>query len=163
MAKKLFLSFHYKDDNWRVQTIKNIGSIEEQPLLSANEWEEVKKGGDKAIENWINEQMKYKSCVVVLIGSNTAGRKWVKYEIKHGWGAGKGVVGVYIHNLKDSNGKQSTKGSNPFSGFTIGGTTMSSITKTYDPPYSDSTKVYDYIKNNIEAWVDEAIKIRSKY
>ena len=163
MAKKLFLSFNYKDDNWRVQTIKNIGSIEEQPLLSANEWEEIKAGGDDAIEEWIKEQMKYKSCVVVLIGSNTAGRKWVEYEFKYGWEAGKGVLGIHIHNLKDSGGNKSSKGSNPLTGFTIGDAAMTSIVKTYDPPYTDSTNVYDYIKSNIEQWIDEAIEIRSNY
>lgn len=163
MAKKIFLSFHYKDDNWRVQTIKNIGSIEEQPLLSSNDWEEVKRGGKEAVEKWINEQMKYKSCVVVLIGSNTAGRKWIGYEITHGWNSGKGLVGVYIHNLKDSNGNKSTKGSNPFSGFNVDGTAMTSIVKAYDPPYTDSQQVYDHIKNNIEAWVDEAVTIRGNY
>ena len=53
MAKKCFLSFYYKKDNWRVSQVKNIGAIEEQPLMSANEWEEVKKKGDAAIKAWI--------------------------------------------------------------------------------------------------------------
>jgi len=33
---------------------------------------------------WIDEQMAGKSCVVVLIGSKTAGRDWVEYEFKNG-------------------------------------------------------------------------------
>jgi hypothetical protein len=33
MAKKCFLSFHYKPDNWRVSQVRQIGAIEEQPLL----------------------------------------------------------------------------------------------------------------------------------
>lgn len=39
--------------------------------------------------------------MVVLIGEDTAKRKWVKYEIKKAWNEGKGVLGIYIHNLKD--------------------------------------------------------------
>ncbi len=37
------------------------------------------------------------------------------------------------------------------------------IVKAYDPPYSRSTTVYDYIAKNLEAWVEEAISIRNDY
>lgn len=50
--KRAFLSFHYANDSWRVQQIKNIGSIEGQPLLSYNEWEKIKQQGDAAIKTW---------------------------------------------------------------------------------------------------------------
>lgn len=107
--------------------------------------------------------MSGKSCAVVLVGSNTANRKWIDHEIKKAWNDGKGVVGVYIHNLKNSAGDQSTKGANPFSGFNIDGVALNSIVKAYDPPYTTSTNVYDHIKNNIEDWVEEAIEIRGRY
>lgn len=29
--------------------------------------------------------MKYRSCVVVLVGSETASRPWIQYEIEHAW------------------------------------------------------------------------------
>lgn len=163
MAKKVFLSFEYKKDNWRVQTIKNIGSIESEPLLSSNEWEKIKENGDSAIEKWIDAEMRDKQCLVVLIGSTTAGRKWVRYEIKQAWDSGMGVLGIHIHNLKDRDGNQTSKGSNPFSTFTVDGVKMDSMVKTYDPSYTTSTYVYDHIKNNINDWIDEAIKIRAKY
>lgn len=96
---------------------------------------------------------------------NTAGRKWIKYEIEKSWNDGKGVVGIYVHNLKNVNGEQTSKGNNPFDDFTMkrNGKKLSSIVKVYDPPYSDSTDVYDYIKNNLESWVEEAISIRENY
>ena len=158
MAKKCFLSFHYVQDNWRVQQVRNIGSIEEQPLLSANKWEEIKEKGDTAVQDWIDSNMKGKDCLVVLVGEKTAGRRWVKYEIKKAWKDGKGVLAVHIHNLKDSDGKQSAKGSDPFAGLTIDGTSVTG--KVYDPPYSTSTNVYDHIAANIESWVDAAIGAR---
>lgn len=161
MARKCFYSFHYKLDNWRVQTIKNIGSIEEQPLLGSNKWEEIKKGGNAAIQKWIDDQMKGKSCVIVLVGSETAGRKWVNYEIKKGWGDGKGVLGVHIHNLLDRNLNKSVKGNDPFSGFTVQDKPLSNWAKCYDPPASDSKKVYEHISSNIESWVEEAIRLRN--
>jgi len=163
MAKKVFLSFEYKKDNWRVQTVRNIGSIESEPLLSSNEWEKVKAKGEDAIKAWINKEMKDKNCLVVLIGSTTASRKWVKYEIKQAWNSGKGVLGVYIHNLKDKDGYQTSKGSNPFDAFNVDGVKLGNIVKAYDPPYTTSTYVYDHIKSNIDSWIDHAINVRSKY
>jgi hypothetical protein len=160
MSKKCFLSFYYKEDNWRVQQIRNIGSIEEQPLLDANKWEEIQKKGDKAVEEWIETNLKGKDCLVVLVGANTSGRKWVKYEIKRACEKGIGVMGIYIHNLKDKDGKQSTKGSNPFSSVTVDGKLIASYAKMYDPPYSVSTDVYDHISTNIESWISTAIALR---
>jgi hypothetical protein len=151
MARKVFFSFYYIEDNWRAAQIRNMGVIEGNNAISDNDWEAVKKGGDKAIQNWIDSQIKGRSCTIVLIGKNTAGRKWIDYEINKSWEEGKGVFGIYIHGLKNSNGKQSDKGKNPFS----------DIIAVYDPPYSESKDVYDYISRNIEKWVEKAIKQRS--
>lgn len=163
MARKAFYSFHYKPDNWRVAQVRNMGLIEGNKIASDNDWEEVKKGGDSAIQEWIDAQIKGKSVVIVLIGENTAGRKWINYEIEKAWNDGKGVLGIHIHKLKNREGKQSEKGSNPFSGFTLNGVSLDKIVKTYDPPFSTSTYVYDHIKENLEDWIEEAIKIRGDY
>jgi len=142
-----------------------MGVIEGQPLLSSNEWEEIKRGGGESIKRWINDQMSGKSCVLVLIGSKTAARKWVEYEFKKAWGDRKGVVGIYIHNLKDKLGYQDPKGANPFDGFTLcdAKKDFAKIVKAYDPPYSTSTSVYDYIKENLSDWVEEGSTIRENF
>lgn len=160
MARRAFYSFHYKPDNWRAAQVRNMGVIEGNRPVSDNEWEEITSGGDKAIQDWIDEQMQGKSCAIVLIGANTAGRKWIKYEIKKAWNDSKGVLGIYIHNLKNKDEEQSSKGRNPFEDFTFNGDKLSKIVKAYDPPYSTSKNVYDYIKNNLEDWIEEAISIR---
>jgi len=92
-------------------------------------------------------------------------RKWINYEIEKSWNDGKGVLGVYIHHLKDRNGQQSAKGANPFDGFTMKGdnSKLSSIVKAYDPPYWESTDVYAHIKSNLAAWVEAAIATRGSY
>jgi hypothetical protein len=163
MTRRTFYSFHYKPDNWRASQVRNMGVVDGNRPCSDNDWETITQGGDEKIKKWIAEQMDGKSCVIVLIGANTAGRKWINYEIDKGWDEGKGVVGVYIHNLKDSDGKQSSKGANPFASIRYGNTgkMLSSIVKAYDPPYSNSTNVYDYIKENLADWVEEAINIRN--
>jgi hypothetical protein len=160
MAKKCFLSFHYEPDSWRVSQIKQMGVIEGQPVLAANKWEEVKKKGEAAIKEWIANNMKGKDCLVVLVGKDTAGRQWVKHEIKEAWNAGKGVFGIYIHNLKDANQNKTTKGSDPFASFTVAKKPLTSYAKMYNPPFTDSSDVYNYIKANMDSWVEMAIKIR---
>jgi hypothetical protein len=166
MPRKVFYSFHYELDSSRVQQVKQMGRVEGQLILSSNQWQDVKRGGDAAIRNWIDNQMTSKSCLVVLIGSKTAGRKWVDYEIAKAWNEGLGVVGVYIHRLKDLNSRQAFKGSNPFDGFTIGRAEkrMSSVVKAYDPGFfATSQGSYAYIKDNIARWVEEAIQIRRNF
>ncbi len=165
MARKVFFSFHYKPDSWRASQVRNAGVVEGNSPVSDNDWETITSGGDAAIQRWIDGQLNGKSCAVVLIGAATAGRKWIDYEIKTAWDSGKGLVGVYIHNLKDRSGNQSSKGANPFASFTInnGATKLSSVVRAYDPPYQSSTDVYDYIKTNIDEWVEEALSIRAEH
>jgi hypothetical protein len=163
MGRKVFYSFHYKPDNWRAAQVRQMGVIEGDAPVSDNDWEKVTKGGDDAIKKWIAAQMSGRSCAVVLVGTDTAGRKWINHEIVRAWDDKKGVLGVYIHNLLNADGKTSTKGGNPFDRITLGDTDkkLSSLVKTYDPPYSDSKDVYAYIKNNLSDWVEAAIKIRA--
>ncbi len=163
MARRAFYSFHYKPDNWRASQVRNMGVVGGNKPATDNDWEDVKKGRDKAIKNWIDGQIKGKSVAIVLIGEKTAGRKWIKYEIEKAWSDGKGVMGIYVHNLKDSDGNQSSKGGNPFDAVNIDGRSLSKIVKVYDPRRSRSTYVYDHIKENLSDWIEKAIEIREKY
>lgn len=163
MSKRnCFYSFHYLPDNWRAATVRSIGAIDGNKPTSDNNWETVKKGGDAAIKKWIADQMFGKSCVVVLVGSNTADRKWINHEIIKGWDDGKGVVGIYIHGLKDSGGNTSSKGNNPFDyiGYGNTGKKLSSVVKCYNPAGSTSQEKYDWISKHLANAVEEAIEIR---
>lgn len=163
MARHVFYSFHYKPDCVRAAQVRNAGVVDGNVPAKDNDWETITKGGDAAIEKWIKNQMDGRSCAVVLVGAETAGRKWIEYEIVEAWKKGMGVCGVRIHNLKDFSGNQSPSGPNPFSGFDIKGVAFDSIVKLYAPPYTDSKQVYAHIKDNLAGWVEEAIKIRAKY
>lgn len=165
MARKCFYSFHYKPDNWRVSKIRNIGAVEGNKPASDNDWETVTGGGDKKIKEWISNQMKGRTCTVILTGSNTADRKWINHEIIQSWDKGMGVVVIFIHNITDSNEKQCSKGANPLYYVTHSPTKnrLSSIAKAYDPPRTTSKGVYSYISDNIEDWIEEAIEIRNNY
>jgi hypothetical protein len=142
-----------------------MGVMEGNMPVSPGEWEEAKRrpGG---VEKWIDDNMRNRSCVVVLVGSETARRPWVQHEIIKAWKDGKGLVGVYIHNLRDPRTSKipplfgmCNKGPNPFDQLSFNdGNKLSSLVRCYDP---NSTDAYNDIKNNIENWVEEAILIRS--
>ena len=160
MKRKVFFSFHYKADVKRVARVRNIGMVEGNPPVSDNDWETVKSGGPAAIKKWIAGQMHGRSCTVVLVGSNTAGRPMVKHEIIESWNNKMGVVGIHIHGLKNLDGKISVKGSNPFTSITVSGKKLSSIVKCHNPAGSNSKERYDWIAKHLGNAVSEAIQIR---
>jgi hypothetical protein len=163
MPRRVFYSFHYDNDCWRTQQVRNIGFVDGSKPVSANSWEEVKRGGDEAIERWIANQLDGCSCIIALVGSETANRKWVRHEIIKAWNQKKGVVGVRIHSLRDSDGYQSDAGPNPFEKITVGETPMSSIVKLYRPTSSISNEAYAAIEGGISKWIEEAIQIRNAH
>lgn len=93
-----------------------------------------------------------------MIGEDTANRRWIKYEIQKAWNSGKGVLGIFVHNLKDLKNGESRKGRNPFDQFKFADNSrLSNVVKCYDPDFSDA---YNNIAENIEGWIEEAISTR---
>lgn len=162
--KQVFFSFEYNKDNWRASQIRNMGKVSNTSTFSDNDWEEVKYKSQSSIEQWIKNQMKMRSCVVVLIGSTTYTRDWVKYEIKEAYNQNKGLVGIYIDKLEDRDGKQTTKGKNPFDYVTTyKGEKLSKYVRTFDSAYLSSKYVYNDIADNIEELIEEAISNAGTY
>ena len=119
MPRRVFFSFHFANDFWRTQQVRQINALEGQALVSANAWEDVKRKGESSIREWIDDNMHGKSCVVVLVGSQTASRPWVLYEIEKGWNEGKGVLGIRIDRLLGTNSQPSYPGASPFQAITL--------------------------------------------
>jgi hypothetical protein len=165
MAKhQVFFSFYYDKDNWRAGMVRNMGKVDDSSTFSDNDWEEVKKKNDSEIKKWINNQMQMRSCLVVLIGAETSGRKWITYEIEKAYELQKGIVGIYVHNLEDKNGNQTSKGSNPFYNiFTSKGQRLSSFVTAFDSSYTASKNVYNDIKDHIEDLIENAIAAKGTY
>jgi len=116
MARKVFFSFHYSRDSWRVSQVRNcnvITSYDKSPFYDKADWEAIKKDGDQAIKNWIEKQLAGTSVTVVLIGKETASRRWVKYEIQRSIELGKGLIGVDIYKIKNQHGEMDPPGLNP--------------------------------------------------
>jgi hypothetical protein len=165
VARRVFYSFHYQPDNWRASTVRSIGAIEGNKPVTDNDWESITRGGDESIKRWIAEQMTGRACTVVLVGANTANRKWINYEIVKSWNGDMGVVGIRIHGLKNSVGQISTIGSNPFDFITHNASKkpLSAIVKCYNPAGTTSQERYDWIKLHLPNAIEEAIRIRSQH
>lgn len=166
MAKRqVFFSFEYNKDCWRAGQVRNMGKVDSSSTFSDNDWEEVKEKTDAKIKEWIDAQMAKRSCLVVLIGETTSGRKWINYEIEKAYELNKGIVGVYIHNLKDSDGDQTSQGSNPFYQIYIGDKNerLSKYVTCFDSTYKSSQYVYDDISQNIEQLIEDAIANKDNY
>lgn len=158
MVRKVFFSFHYENDVWRTNQIRNswiTKDIEDAGFIDKAEFEDVKKKGEDAIKKWIDKQLEGTSVTVVLIGSETSERKYVNYEIEQSHDKGNGLLGIYIHKQKDQNGKTDKKGKNPFDNHYI----KENNKKKY---FSEIYPTYDWDNdggyNNIGDWIEKAAK-----
>jgi hypothetical protein len=134
-----------------------MGMLEGNEPTTPNTWEQIKRTPN-GVQNWINENIRGKSCLIVLIGSETSDRPWVKYEIEQAWKAGKAVFGIYIHNLKCPRNGTCSKGANPFNAYTFTDSKgRAYVPKVYDPPFWNT---YNYIAENISMWIEKAIAER---
>lgn len=116
MSRKTFFSFHYSRDLWRVNQIRNshvVEGVAAAGFSDASLWEEAKKKGDAEIKKMIDAGLVGTSVTVVLIGAETANRKYVAYEIEKSISRGNGIIGVRIHGIKDQNGRTDYPGNIP--------------------------------------------------
>jgi hypothetical protein len=82
---------------------------------------------------------------VVCIGAQTAGRKFINYEIQESIDRGNGLVGLQIHHLEDRNRNTDSVGATPAK-LTSGG-----------------YKVYKYTdKDSLARWIEQAAKDAGK-
>jgi hypothetical protein len=158
MARRVFFSFQYDRDILRVEQMRKSGVVlgpGDTPcgLVDSVEWEGIRRGGDPAILRWIDGQLLGTSVTVVLIGAETANRQWVNYEIVESVRRGNGLLGIYIHNVRDPNGSTTARGENPFD-YVTWGNTHAKLSKTY-PTYD---WVQDNGRRNLSRWVEAAAK-----
>lgn len=160
MVRNVFFSFHYERDRWRAGQVRNSDVTQDLDVagfVDSAEWENIKRQGESAIENWIDQQLDGTSITAVLIGAETYGRDWIDYEIEQSANRGNGIVGVLIHNLKDKQGRTDKKGKNPLSRwyYEDTGELFTDIWNTYDWKHDDGYE-------NFGSWVKEAKRIADR-
>ena len=103
MARRVFFSFEYGDVS-RAMVVRNSWVTQGKDaagFIDAAAFEELKKKGDTAIKNWIDNQLKGTSVTVVLVGKETCTSRWVKYEIEKSIEIGNGLLGIDVSKIKD--------------------------------------------------------------
>ncbi len=154
MTRHVFFSFHHENDLWRANQVRNSWVTkpdrESAGYVDAATWESVKRQGDQSIIDWINRQLSYTSVTAVLIGRETASRRWVRYEIARSIDKGNGLLGIYVNGLEDRDGSTDQRGPNPFDYLPFdNGRPLSQMFHTYDWILQDGY-------NNLATWVERA-------
>ena len=140
-GRRVFFSFNYQQDIWRAANVRKAGTLDvvaRAGWTDASIWEEAKRKGDAEIRNLIDTALKGTSVTVVLIGAETASRRWVTYEIDQSVQRGNGVLGVRVHRIKDQDGRRSSRGLIPKA--------------LFDGHY----RVYDWDSAGLGRWVERA-------
>lgn len=140
-GRRVFFSFHYRLDVWRAANVRNAGKVEATAAAGwadASIWEEAQKKGRAELGRLIQSALLGTSVTAVLIGSETASRPWVTYEIQQSVDRGNGLVGVRIHKILDQHGRRSERGSIP---------------KLLE---QGGYRTYDWDRNNFGQWVEWA-------
>jgi hypothetical protein len=163
MVRRVFFSYHYERDCWRANQVRNSWVTkpdrESAGFIDAANFEDIKKQGSEAIERWINNQMEGTTVTVILIGAHTSERDWVKYEIKRSVEKGKGLLGIYIHNMKDNQQNTDFQGHNPLDDWTVERNEQRvRLSQIYD--------TYDWVAHNgydnLGDWVEAAAQKAGK-
>lgn len=147
MSRRVFFSFHYQRDLWRANVIRNSGMIEgvsAAGFADAYLWEETRKKGDAAIKTLIDQGLDGTSVTVVLIGAQTALRKYVDYEVRRSLARGNGLLGIRVDSIKDQNGQVDSPGAVP-----------AALAEAGAPVYS-----WQYGK--LGAWVEAAFNLAAR-
>lgn len=113
MARNVFFSFHYDNDVTRAWVVRNSWVTKpnrtSSGVIDKAEFEKIKKDGDAAVKRWIDSQLIGTSVTVVLIGSETLNRPFVKYEIEQSLSRGNAIIGVFVNKIKDFDQTTSTR------------------------------------------------------
>jgi len=116
MARRVFFGFHYDRDIWRANIVRNSNVVvgaDRAGFFDHSEYEEAKRQAEEGIKKMILRHLDNTTVTVVLIGTETANRPWVKFEIDESIKRKNGLLGIYIHHLKDQDGNVSPRGPKP--------------------------------------------------
>jgi hypothetical protein len=116
VARNVFFSFSFEDvRNFKVNVVRNSWLINnsEDTFIDGSIWETRKTKSPREIIRLIENGMHRTSVTAVLIGQDTANRRWVKYEIVKSFERGNGILGIHLNRIRSKNQTISAKGQNP--------------------------------------------------
>jgi hypothetical protein len=118
MARRVYFAFHYQDViDFRANVVRKHNftqGVESAGYYDYSIWEESKRKGDLAMKRMINAELESTSVTVVLVGTFTYARRWVRYEIIKSMQRGNKLLGIHINGIRDKDGQVKVYGNNPF-------------------------------------------------
>lgn len=117
MARKTFFSFHYKPDVQRAQVVRKSQFFKdhgESGFYDASAFEKTKNEDPDALKRFLRKEMQGTSVVCVLVGAETASRRWVRFEILQALFDARGLMGIRIHLIANFDKETAEPGDNPF-------------------------------------------------
>jgi hypothetical protein len=142
MARRVFFSFHYQNDIFRVNVVRKSGVVfgnAAAGFQDASLWEKTKKQGTPAVKRLIDRGLQGTTVTCVLIGQKTASRRYVTYEIEQSVRRGNGLLGIHMNGIKD------IQGATHF----FRGEVPAALEK-YNAP------IYDWDQSSFGEWVEKA-------
>lgn len=117
-ARRTFFSFHFQPDNQRAEVVQQSWVTKDDRqaagFFDGSAFETKKRTSEDALKEFLTEQLKGTSVTCVLVGSQTALRPWVRYELVRSFHRGNGLLAVRVHSIRDWNKQTAAEGLNPF-------------------------------------------------
>lgn len=117
------------------------------------EWKKIMAKGNQAIKYWVEDQVHFSDVTAILIGSNTSKDPVVRQAITACHQLEKGMLAIYVHNIRTENGMLHQKGINPLDCFcVVKGDQKTNLSEIYP--------TYDWIRDtgqfNLNKWIQKA-------
>ena len=118
MPKRVYFAFHYQDViDFRANVVRKHNfaeGVESAGYYDHSMWEEARNTSPEALRRLINQELEGTSVTVVLIGSHTWQRRWVRYEIFQSVRRANRILGIHINSIKGRDKLTKDLGPNPF-------------------------------------------------
>jgi hypothetical protein len=117
MSKRVYFAFHYQDViEFRANVVRKHNfteGVESAGYYDHSIWEKSKKTGEIALKKMINAELEGTTVTVVLIGSQTYARRWVRYELMKSVERGNRLLGIHVNSIKGKDQKLKPLGPDP--------------------------------------------------
>ena len=121
VARRTFFSFHYEADVTRAWVVRNSwvtkiaqGEREAAGFFDSSVFEAKERESVETLKTFLREGLRNSTVTCVLVGTQTALRRWVRYEIFRSFIRGNGLLAIRVHSILGLNKRQSASGANPF-------------------------------------------------
>ncbi|SRR5713101_3211105 len=123
MAKHVYFAFHYQDViDFRANVVRRHNfaeGVKSAGYYDHSIWEEARRTSPLALKRLINSELENTTVTVVLIGSDTWARRWVRYETFESIKRGNLVFGIHINHIKGKDERTKPLGPDPFNNLAL--------------------------------------------